>query len=204
MTTVSRFGTCIGSASAFAERVLFGGMSFLPEHLQLFIREGTAWVSAGHAAFGRLGRPLISPIQGLLATFIPPETLARIRVVLVPQIENPPFYTDLAAQGFAMPLDFREMAGITFVDTILVSQGKADLSDTGFLSLVFHEAVHVVQFQHLGVEKFMREYVTGWARAGFSYPNISLELQAYALQARFKAEPSIAFSVLEEVQLAFP
>jgi hypothetical protein len=179
-------------------------VSFLPEHLELFIREGTAWVSAGQAAFAPHGNPLISPIRDFLAPFLPAEALARIRVVFVPQIENPPFYAALAAQGISMPLDFREMAGITFMDTILVSRSKADLSDAGFISLLFHEAVHVVQYQHLGVERFMREYVMGWARAGFSYPDIPLELQAYALQVRSKAQPSIAFSVLKEVQLVFP
>jgi hypothetical protein len=127
-----------------------------------------------------------------------------VRIVLVPRIQNPAFFATFAGQGITALLDFREMAGITFIDTILVSQDKADLSDTGLVSLLFHEAVHVLQYQHLGLERFMREYVIGWAQAGFSYPDIPLERQAYALQDRFRANPSIGFSVLAEVQLAFP
>ena len=179
-------------------------MPFLPEHLERFIREGTAWVSASQTSLGRLGKPLISPIQAFFAPFFPADALSRIRVVLVPHIENPPFYSVLSAQGIAVPLDFREMAGITFIDTILVSQSRADLSEAGSLSLLFHEAVHVVQYQHLGLERFMHEYVIGWAQSGFSYPDIPLERQAYALQDRFRASPSTGFSVLAEVQLAFP
>jgi hypothetical protein len=161
-------------------------------------------VSAGQASFGRLGEPLPSPIRALLSPFFPGDALSRMRIVLVPRIENPAFFSTLAGQGIAAPLDFREMAGITFVDTILVSQEKADLSDAGFVSLLFHEAVHVVQYQHLGLERFMHEYVIGWAQSGFSYPDIPLERQAYALQDRFRASPSTGFSVLAEVQRAFP
>jgi hypothetical protein len=108
-------------------------------------------VAASQASFGPLGEPLLPTIRALLSSFFPADALSRMRIVLVPRIENPPFFSTLAGQGIAAPLDFREMAGITFVDTILVSQEKADLSDVGVVILLFHEAVHVVQYQHLGL-----------------------------------------------------
>jgi hypothetical protein len=128
------------------------------------------------------------------------NTLSRIRLIRVPQIPNPPFYTLLAAPGIPVPIDFAQMAGITFLDTVLISQRKADFSDAGLTSLLFHEAIHVVQYEHLGLDAFMQEYVMGWAANGFEYRYIPLEQQAYALQDRFVENPSAVFCVHDEVR----
>jgi hypothetical protein len=122
---------------------------------------------------------LADPVIRLLSPFFGANTLSRIRLVLLSKISNPPFYSLLAARGVPIPLDFTQMAGITFVDTVLVSQAKADFSDTGLKNLLFHEAVHVVQYEHLGLDQFMDEYVKGWAANAFDYRNIPLERQAY-------------------------
>ena len=100
-----------------------------------------------------------------------------------------------AAQGIPAPLDFTQMAGITFLDTVLILRTKADLSEAALTSLLFHEAVHVVQYEHLGLDRFMHEYVMGWAANGFEYRNIPLERQAYALQDRFVENPSAEFKL---------
>jgi hypothetical protein len=134
-----------------------------------------------------------------LSPFFGTETLSRVRVLVLPHIPNPPFYSLLASQGIPAPLDFTEMAGLTFVDTVLISQGKADFTEAGLRSLLFHEAVHVVQYEHLGLDRFMNDYVMGWAANGFEYRNIPLEQQVYALQDRFVENPSAVFSVHEEV-----
>lgn len=83
-----------------------------------------------------------------------------------------------------MPLDFRAMAGITYDDTILLSDSRvaADVP----IGLLFHELVHVVQYSILGVEEFARQYVLGWAENGFDYFRIPLEVQAYDLQRWFE------------------
>jgi hypothetical protein len=179
-------------------------VTFTAEHLNLFIREGTAWATASHDAFHPVGKSVPAQVRDFLGRFFPAGTLDRIRVVLVPALENPDFYSRLTAQGLPMPLDFRGMAAITFVDTVLVSQSKAELSEAGLLSLLFHEAVHVVQYEVLGLEGFMEEYVNGWATSGFEYAQIPLERQAYALQERFVAAPSEPFSVRDEVLRPFP
>jgi len=136
----------------------------------------------------------------ILEPFFASKTLARIRTVVLDHIPNPPFYSLLAAQGISAPIDFTLMAGITFIDTVLISNTKADLSDVGLTSLLFHEAVHVVQYEHLGLNHFMHDYVMGWASNGFEYRKIPLEQQAYSLQERFIADPSAVFSVHEEVR----
>lgn len=104
-----------------------------------------------------------------------------------------------ASQGIPAPFDFTQMAGITFLDTVLISRTKVDLSEAGLTSLLFHGAVHVVQYEHLGLDRFMHEYVMGWAANGFEYRNIPLEPQAYALQDRFVENPSAMFSIHNEL-----
>ena len=48
-------------------------------------------------------------------------------------------------------------AGITFLDTYFVQSGEV-LRE----SLHFHELVHVVQWQHLGAERFVMAYALGY------------------------------------------
>jgi len=50
----------------------------------------------------------------------------------------------------------------------------------------------------------MHEYVFGWATGGFRYEAIPLEVQAYALDARFRDTPFTPFAVQAAVSSAFP
>ena len=57
---------------------------------------------------------------------------------------NPPFYGDLIKMGFAgnsLP-DFTQMAAVTFVDTVVSNEPFTD-------RLLFHELVHIVQYEKL-------------------------------------------------------
>ena len=91
------------------------------------------------------------------------------------------------------------MEGITFVDTILVSQGHHPY-DPPSPTLLFHELVHVVQYALLGRDALVERYVRGWAENGQKYFRIPLERDAYALQARYEALPQQGFSVQTEVR----
>jgi hypothetical protein len=64
--------------------------------------------------------------------------LASIKVVR--HIENPPFYSMLVESG-APVNDFAQGGGITFIDTILISEQRTPPGPVP-LSLVFHELVH--------------------------------------------------------------
>lgn len=119
---------------------------------------------------------------------------ARVVVLAGERIGNPPFYGELVKMGFelgALP-DFAGMAAITFIDTV-VSNGPYDDR------LLFHELVHVVQYERLGLSAFSAKYVTGFL-AGGTYEAIPLERNAYELDARFAKWPQDAFSVGAEVQ----
>ena len=83
-----------------------------------------------------------------------------------------------------MPMDFQTTAGITFIDCILIQERYFRIEN--WFPLLFHELVHVVQYDVLGTSRFATQYVTGWAEAGFVYEKIPLEVQAYALQHRFE------------------
>jgi hypothetical protein len=88
--------------------------------------------------------------------------------------------------------DFSLMAAITFVDTVVSHEPFTD-------RLLFHELVHVVQYERLGVLEFAAKYVRGFLTGG-SYEAIPLERNAYELEARFAEMPTSVFSVADGVQ----
>ena len=166
------------------------------ELIDWLIVQGRKWVMEQRERH----RPTAAPLQGLarehLSRFFAPATLDLLRVGRVGIIENPAFYSQLGA----MPLDFREMAGITFVDTVVVATDRQVLTEQNLLSLLGHELVHVVQYSLLGVDSFIERYVQGWVANGFVYPDIPFEQDAYGIQARIDSQPNIPFSVEEVVR----
>ncbi len=150
-------------------------MALSQQHLPQLILHAAGWVRRLHDALYPTATPLPEQFSPLFAPFFAPSTLARIRLLLVPEIPNPDFYPALQAQGLPVPLDFRVMAGLTLIDTVLISQSRADFSGPLLASLLFHEGVHVVQYEHLGLDRFMTEYVLGWASADQRYEGIPLE-----------------------------
>ena len=144
-----------------------------------------------------LGRVLTPSELEAVAPYFDESLLRTVRIARVPSISNPDFYSFLLEQSIAIPLDFTQMAAITFVDTILVSEHQP-LPATEEMPLLFHELVHVVQYDVLGLDEFVSRYVRGWASHGFRYSGIPLERWAYELDARFRAGAPV-FSVAAEV-----
>jgi hypothetical protein len=58
--------------------------------------------------------------------------------------------------------------------------------------------VHVEQYRQFGIQQFSNLYVRGFLTGG-GYDGIPLEMNAYALGTRFKANPRKQFSVSDEV-----
>ncbi len=134
--------------------------------------------------------------KAAMRPFFPASTLDSARVVGLAgeRVSNPPFYRELMGMGFeagSLP-DFALMAAITFVDTVVSHEPFTN-------RLLFHELVHVVQYEKLGLPEFAAKYVTGFLRSG-SYEGIPLERNAYGLDAQFTAAPTGPFSVEAEVQ----
>lgn len=70
------------------------------------------------------------------------------------------------------------MDGITYKDTFFVRHLHQNTE-----SLHFHELVHVVQWERLGVDNFLLAYAAGLMQ--FGYHDSPLEKMAYSLQDRF-------------------
>lgn len=171
----------------------------LQQQLPYLIQEGRAWVRSQQARHRNAGSPLSSLERKALDPFFGTTTLDVVRVFRVDIIENPPFYENLPQTVRSILIDFRQMAGITFVDTVLLARPKVAKSD--HISLIFHECVHVVQYQVLGVDDFVEQYVKGWAENGLIYDNIPLERIASQLEERFKSTSKVPFLVEAEVRL---
>jgi hypothetical protein len=83
------------------------------------------------------------------------------------------------------------MSAITFSDVVVSHEQFTD-------GLLFHELVHVEQYQQLGIARFAELYVRGFLSGG-GYDGIPLERNAYELGERFERNPEIQFSVADEV-----
>ena len=169
----------------------------MEQNLNFLIENGTKWIVEQRDRHRPSAVELAAPCKDALKPYFRPETLEAVRVKEVFQIENPGFYNELQQAGQGIPLDFSRMAGITFVDTVLLSQLMSQPAPT--LALIFHECVHVAQYQILGVDEFVRRYVEGWAANEYEYVSIPLEVDAYSLQGQFEASPNTPFSVEAEV-----
>jgi len=115
------------------------------EHLPQLVTLAAGWVSRLHESLHADGQPLPDLFHRAFSPFFTAEMLARVRVHVVDEIPNPDFYPQLHEQGLDLPLDFRQMAGLTLIDTVLVSRSRADLSTLALAPLLFHECVHVAQ-----------------------------------------------------------
>ena len=147
--------------------------------INFLIPNARTWIEDQRDEHRSGGRSITSEETNPLQRYYRTKTLELARIKMVPQIENPPFYAELSRAGLPIPLDFRQMAGITFDKTILIS--KSYFVPQAYISLLFHELVHVVQYVCLGVPEFATRYVMGWAQNGFDYASIPLEREAYDL-----------------------
>ena len=165
--------------------------------IDFLITRGQAWVTQQRDVHRPSAIPLDTRARAQFEPFFEAVILDEARFKGVPALQNPSFYAELEAVGQSVPLDFTNMHGITFIDTVLLSERFGQVS---FPGLLFHELVHVVQYRILGVAEFVTRYVRGWAANGYKYETIPLERDAYQLQHRYEAAPNQPFSVREVVE----
>jgi len=110
-------------------------------------------------------------------------------VVVTGKVPFPPLGS-MGLPEFAQ-MENMTMAGITYKDTFFVSH----LHQTE--SLYFHELVHIVQWERLGVDDFLLAYGAGLMQ--FGYRNSPLEKMAYFLQASFDRE-ALSGDIIELIQ----
>lgn len=156
------------------------------------------WIESQRAQHRVHADPLPDTTLAALSGFFEKGTLDRTRIRHVPSIENPPFYKEFEEAGEAFPLDFTVWAAITFGDVILVNGEQVPGPPSH--SVVFHEMVHVVQYDELGIHEFARRYVTPFVQSRFNYMSIPLESVAFDLQGRFEERSGDPFSAEEEIR----
>ena len=121
-----------------------------------------SWVQTQRDTHRPHARPLDDREAGDLLRFFDQRIIELARIRVVPRLENPPFYSSPEARG--MPtIDFSQFLGIALIDTILIAEERIEPGPMP-LSLIFHELVHVAQYDVVGVEEFIGRYVRGWSR----------------------------------------
>lgn len=153
--------------------------------MKKLMQESYTWIlherSTRLVSAKRISREDREALEGYFSSGV----LNRARVALVDQLQNPPFYPRLRGSGVHGLIDFNKMAGITFVDCILMTIETFDRVEDR-IPILFHEMVHVVQYLFLGARRFIEMYLTGWYANNSDYFRIPLEKQAYDLQRRFE------------------
>jgi len=110
-----------------------------------------------------------------LPQYFPDNLLEGTKAVTIPKVPFPPL-SHFGLEEFSA-LENMPLAGITYNDTFFVHERcKTE-------SLFFHELVHVVQWERLGVDNFLLLYGVGLMQ--FGYEDSPLEQMAYSLQKRF-------------------
>ncbi len=173
-----------------------------PEELAFFAREGAVWVREQRDRHRPEGRALSAEERLSYRGFFEAGLLDSVRVRRLARFENPGFFRLFEEAGQPLPMDLRNASGLALIDTVLIST-RISPGSPAWLSVLFHELVHVAQDRELGPERYMESYVNGWAEHGFEYRAIPQEAQAYRLQERFSRDPGRLFSVSDEVRSAF-
>lgn len=158
-----------------------------------------SWLLNLRQDFRSASRQLTDQETSDLRGYFGAELLASVRVATVERIANPPFFGSLFDIGLPVPWDFSADAGLSAVDTIVLSE---QLIPKGrWTSVLFHECVHVQQFQTLGVSRLISRYIHGLFENGFNYRALPMERQADDLRFRYDAGLKM-FSVECEVEAA--
>ena len=162
------------------------------------IRDGIARIAAyfreqqGH--YLRSSAPLSAHHKAMMWPFFTPVLLDQIRVVVLEgaRVPIPPFYSEARTLGFENLPDFTYLASLTFVDVIVFNETITERA-------LFHALVHAVQFQVLGLERYVELFVRGFLGTKLHF-TVPLEAQAFSLEAKF-AQHTERFSVEEQVRL---
>ena len=138
-----------------------------------------AWIEEVLAVHRDEAVPLESFGFKRLPGFFSRRLLEHTKVVVTDKCPVPP----LSALGLSQFARFETSGfrGITFLDTYFVLRSEA--ADE---SLHFHELVHVVQWNVLGLQRFLQMYAEGVEKFA-EYKDNPLERIAYAHQDRFTA-----------------
>src|SRR5579862_3186323 len=133
------------------------------------IQQVATYIEQQREIYRGVAAPLDKRQSTAMQPFFSLSALDSTRVIVLSgqRASNPPFYVEFIKMGFeagSLP-DFTLMKAITFVDTVISHEPLTN-------RLLFHELVHVVQYEKLGVPEFATKYVTGFLRSAGAYEAI--------------------------------
>jgi hypothetical protein len=152
-------------------------MSFLPlDEFPARFPNVIAWVYNLETQARESGRSL-TPFESNLAQNVGVAHPGEVRILLVPTIPLPahPRVKQLARQVGLLNAD---AGGLTAVYGVIVC-----LDCANNLRLLAHEFVHVAQYERLGREGFLEEYIRQIAEHGYLNAPLELEAEAKAIKA---------------------
>jgi hypothetical protein len=124
-----------------------------------------------------------------LNQYYPRKLLERIQRVIVDRCPVPP----LASTGIPQlgEIELWNIKGIPWINTIFIRRDLADWE-----AMYFHELVHIIQWEHLGAERYLTAWAIGTITMG--YRGNPLEEMAFRHQARFEKEGK-PYGIVSEV-----
>jgi hypothetical protein len=126
-----------------------------------------------------------------LPQLFPMDLLQKAKVVFVKgKIPYPPL-SSIGFPDFA-PLENMAFSGVTYKNTYFLNQAYRQES------LHFHELIHIIQWDSLGVDNFLRAYGVGLLEYG--YQNSPLEQMAYLFQRKFEKDSLRNMKIVELVK----
>jgi hypothetical protein len=141
-----------------------------------------------------IGEPLAGEWRKIMQGYFSPALLDQVRVVELEEerVANPWFYPKAREKGFQHLPDMTHKAAVTFLDVVVFNEkiGSRDL---------FHGLVHAAQVNVMGITEFTDLFVRGFLQAR-SYFLVPMKAHAFALDARFAANPGVRFSVEGEIR----
>jgi hypothetical protein len=139
--------------------------------------------------------PLSASYKAMMWPFFNANFLDQVKIVEQDgtRVSSPSFYQDARALGLANLPDFTHMASLTFQDVIVFNEKIKERT-------LFHGLVHAMQFQILGVDRYLDLFVRGFLRTKFHF-TVPIEAHAFSLEERFVRRPVERFSVEEQVRL---
>ena len=168
-------------------------MILLRPFAPLFARAAARYIDDNAAHYRPVARKLTIREFDAMSWFFPADTLHRARISAANMRLKPPKIQRIATRlGMDALVQPGAMAAITFNNVIVHYEPLG-------LRLLFHELVHVEQYKQMKLEGFAKHYVSGFLRSG-KYESIPLEMHAFQLEERFATNPTLGFSVRDEVR----
>ncbi len=169
------------------------------EEQQELASQASAWIRSERDAQRPLAIPLVASELARFEPYFPREILEDVRVLGVDSMPSPRFLGAIRHRGRQI-LRFDQAIGLALGDTLLLRGAEIPAGSPARRGVLFHELVHAVQYNLLGIEPFVDHYLRSLVEVGYRYPQVVFEHQAFELQHRFITHPNEPFSVAAEVE----